>query len=86
LFGENGLCGVAGTLERRGDDSVEADVGKVVCRRSGLQVAERVERRVELTLDDSSYVLVGLSMAYNEHPKATRVPRWLRWWDCHIYL
>jgi hypothetical protein len=70
-------------LERRGYDSVEANAGKVVCRRSGLKATKRVERCVELTLDDSGYVFMGLSMAYNEHPEAARVLRWLHWRYSH---
>jgi hypothetical protein len=66
---ENGLCGITGSSEWGGDDTIEADGGEVACGRGGLEATGCVEVGVELALDDAGGVFVGFSVAYDEDPK-----------------
>ena len=63
---EECLCGITGSLERRCDDTVQADMGEVACGGGCLEATESVEGCVDLALDYAGDVVVCFSMANEE--------------------
>ncbi len=68
----DGFGGVSSALQRGRDDSVDTGRGEEASGEFGLGSTVRVERRVELALDDAEDVLARLAVSDDEYAQ----PRW----------